>query len=201
MTAKALAFAFAIAATVAFAFVLAWGPDAPVREAGRTGTPAIGGPFTLVDGDGRTVTDADFRGRTLVVYFGYSFCPDVCPTTLAIMARAIDLLGADGEAVVPVFITVDPARDTPAVVGAYVANFHPRMVGLTGSAEQVEAAAKAYKVYYAKAETEAAAGSDEYLMDHSSIIFLIGPDGRYLDHFTGGTGADQLAAGLRAHLG
>ena len=201
MTAKALAFAFAIAATVAFAFVLAWGPGKPVREAGRTGTPAIGGPFTLVDGDGRTVTDADFRGRTLVVYFGFSFCPDVCPTTLAIMARAIDLLGADGEAVVPVFITVDPARDTPAVVGAYVANFHPRMVGLTGSAEQVEAAAKAYKVYYAKAETEAAAGSDEYLMDHSSIIFLIGPDGRYLDHFTGGTGAEQLAAGLRAHLG
>ena len=203
MNTKALAVGFAIAATAAFALSLAWRPGTPGREAAPGGgpAPAIGGPFTLVDGSGRTVTDADFRGRAIVVYFGYSFCPDVCPTTLQIMARAIDLLGADGEAVVPVFITVDPARDTPAVVGAYVANFHPRMVGLTGSAEQVEAAAKAYKVYYAKAETEAAAGSDEYLMDHSSIIFLIGPDGRYLDHFTGGTGAEQLAAGLRAHLG
>ncbi len=165
---------------------------------GGAGFARIGGPFTLIDQDGRTRTDADFRGRHMLVYFGYTYCPDVCPTALSDMAIALDEIGADATKVRPVFVTVDPARDTPARLKDYVANFHPRLVGLTGSDDAIARAAKAYRVYYAKARDSGSAA--DYLMDHSSIIYLIGPDGRYVAHFSHGAPAERIVAALRDAL-
>ncbi|HSR55767.1 MAG TPA: SCO family protein [Alphaproteobacteria bacterium] len=160
-------------------------------------TPAaqIGGPFTLTDHTGKRVSDTDFRGRYMLIYFGYTFCPDVCPTELQTIARAMEILGDDGKNIVPVFISVDPARDTVAAVKDYVAAFHPRMVGLTGSKADVEAAAKAYKVYARKAPgTED--GANDYLVDHTSHIYLVGPDGKVAALFKGGTRPETLAKEL-----
>ncbi|MDA8232989.1 MAG: SCO family protein [Magnetospirillum sp.] len=162
------------------------------------GGATIGGPFTLVDGDGRTVTDSDFRGRFMLVYFGYTFCPDVCPTTLGIIASALDKLTPEQrQRIAPLFITVDPERDTPKVVKDYAASFYPGMIGLTGTPEQVTAAEKAYKVYAAKARPTS---DGIYTVDHSSIIYLMGTDGRFLAHFAHGATADQIADGLRKVL-
>lgn len=159
--------------------------------------PAVGGPFALIDSQGRAVTDADFRGRFMLVYFGFTYCPDVCPTSLTAIAQALDRLGADADKVVPVLITVDPERDTPEQLKEYVRHFHPRLVGLTGTPEQVAAAAKAYRVYFAKARTQGAP-ADEYTMDHTSITYLMGRDGKFLAHFSHGTEPDAIAARVRA---
>ena len=160
---------------------------------GSTSAVAIGGPFTLVDGTGATVTDQNFRGKWMVIYFGYTYCPDVCPTGLSSIGQAVDLLPeAQQEQVVPLFITIDPERDTPEAVGEYVSHFHPRMVGLTGSAEQVAAAAKEYKVYYKKVEE----GDGPYLMDHSAIAYVMGPDGRFVRHFSHGAPPEDIAKAL-----
>ena len=201
-------FAWAGAAMIAGAVVLLWrhelGPPRASRmtleTAGAAG-PTIGGSFTLVDHNGKTVTAADFRGRFMLVYFGYTYCPDVCPTTLTTMADAIDILDGDGdgEAVVPVFITVDPERDTPEHLKMYVSYFHPRLVGPTGTSESVAAAAKAYRIYYAKAP-EAGASGDDYLMDHVSFVFLMGPDGAFRVHFENGISPDAMANRIREHL-
>ena len=167
---------------------------------GRGGIAQIGGPFSLVDHRGRTTHDTDFRGRYMLVYFGYTFCPDICPSALQIMAAALDELEAPRrDRITPVFITIDPGRDTTAHLAEYVASFHPRMIGLTGSGEQVAAAARAYRVYFGKS---ADSGSDsDYLMDHSSIIFLMDPDGGYVTHFTHATAPDRIVAALRNHVG
>ena len=167
-------------------------PPAPPR-------PAIGGPFSLVDHNAKTVSEADFRGQFMLVFFGYTYCPDVCPTALTIVADAIKLLGGQGDAVAPVFITIDPQRDTPEQLAMYVSHFHPRLVGLTGTPEQLTAAAKAYKVYYAKAPHEDG-DSHDFAMDHSSVIYLIGPDGKYLDSFGTGASPEIVAARLREFL-
>ena len=157
----------------------------------------LGGPFALVDQHGATRTDAEFRGRFMLIYFGYTYCPDVCPTELATMGRALDLLGDAGERVQPIFITVDPERDTVEQLATYGASFHPRLLLLTGSAEQVKAAATAYRVYSARVE-----GSDatDYLMDHTSIVYLMGPDGRFLTHIPQGTPPERMAVVLRERL-
>lgn len=140
----------------------------------------IGGAFRLTDQDGRTVTDRDFAGRYRIVYFGYTFCPDVCPVDVQNIAAALKLVEAKdadlGRRVVPIFITVDPARDTPAVLKQFVAAFHPRMVGLTGSAPAIAATAKAYGIYYARGKGTA----DGYMVDHSRQIYLLDPDGKPL---------------------
>lgn len=162
------------------------------------GVAEIGGPFTLVDGDGKTVTDADFRGKWMLIYFGYTFCPDVCPTSLSEVASALDRLSpAEADKLVPTFITVDPERDTPQVMKDYASAFHPRIIGLTGSRDQINAVSKAYKVYAAKAK---GGDAEYYTMDHSSIMYLVGPDGRFVAHFPHGTGAETLAAELKKHL-
>lgn len=140
------------------------------------GSPMIGGPFTLVDHTGRQVTDATFRGKHLLVFFGFTNCPDVCPTALDRFAQVLELLGPAGEAVQPLMISVDPERDTPEVLARYVAAFHPRLVGLTGSPEQVKAVASAYKVYFAKAPP----GEGSYDVSHSTFEYLMGPDSRNL---------------------
>jgi protein SCO1/2 len=160
----------------------------------QEGSIPIGGPFTLVDGDGRTVTDQAFRGRWMLIYFGYTHCPDACPTALQDMANALDQIGPRRKDVAPVFITVDPERDTPAVMKEYAAAFDAGIVGLTGSPEAVAAAAKAYRVYYAKHP-----GKDGgYDMDHSSIIYVMDPRGRFVANFTQQSSPDQIAAKLKA---
>ncbi len=159
----------------------------------------LGGPFTLVDQTGRTVTDKDFAGKLMLVYFGYTFCPDVCPTELANMAAAYDLLTPpERKQVQLVFITVDPERDTTQVLKDYVGNFGNDMVGLGGTAEQVKAAAKAYRVYYARSKETA--GSSDYLMDHSGFVYLMGRDGRYRAHFRPQVEPQSIAEKIRSLL-
>ncbi|MEO5375608.1 MAG: SCO family protein [Alphaproteobacteria bacterium] len=173
----------------------------PVPPGKVAGTPAplkIGGPFTLVNQDGKTVTDADFHGRFMLIYFGYTYCPDLCPTSLQAMTEAIEQLPAEKrERVVPVLITIDPERDTPTHLKNYVGAFGPNVVGLTGSPEQIAAVAKAFRVYFARVEGEYGM---PYLMDHTSIIYVMGPDGKYVIHFGHGNAPEVIAAGLRQHL-
>ncbi|NRB00330.1 MAG: SCO family protein [Rhodobacteraceae bacterium] len=139
----------------------------------------IGGPFELVDGTGATVTNEDVITKPSLIYFGYTFCPDVCPFDVARNAIAIDILDERGIDVTPVFISIDPVRDTPEVVASFAENMHPKMVGLTGSAEQVDGASKAYKTYYRKQEGD----PDYYLVDHSTFSYLMSETGEFLDFF------------------
>lgn len=158
------------------------------------GQALVGGPFTLTDHTGKRVTEQDFRGRTMVVFFGFTFCPDVCPSGLQVMSAALDKLGPKADRVVPVLITVDPERDTPAQLATYVQSFHPRLVGLTGTPAEIEAVAKAYRVYVRRVgDPKSTAG---YTIDHSSIIYVMGPDGAYRTHFPHSTNVDALAAAL-----
>jgi protein SCO1/2 len=161
----------------------------------------VGGDFALVNQAGETVTESDFRGRYMLVYFGYASCPDVCPTELASMAAAVDILAEsapDAAAqVTPVFVTVDPARDTQAVLEDYVAAFHPRMVGLTGSEAAISDIARDYRVYYAKGER---VDDAFYLVNHSSYIYLMGPDGDFITMFRGGSAPQALADAMRRYI-
>jgi cytochrome oxidase Cu insertion factor (SCO1/SenC/PrrC family) len=157
----------------------------------------IGGPFALIDHTGQPRTDKDFRGKLLLIYFGYSYCPDVCPTDLQQIGLAVDRLGPDGEAVQPLFITLDPERDTAAHLADYVPLFHPRLIGVTGSAEEIRRAALAYKVYYARYYPP---GSPDYVIDHSSFIYLVDESGTYIGFFPTGTTADRMIEIIRLHL-
>lgn len=190
-----------IAAAAAFA---AWQVIAEGAGSRRTplpgaaaGSPAIGGPFTLTDTEGKTVTDETYRGRRMLVLFGFTYCPDVCPTELGEVARAMDLLGPDAAAIQPLFITVDPERDTVEALAAYVHLFHPAIVGLTGSAAQVATAAAAYRVYYEQGAVDALG---DYTMNHSAFFYLMGPDGENRAVFGKDTTAEQLAEAIRADL-
>jgi protein SCO1/2 len=155
---------------------------------------AIGGPFDLIASDGQPVTQASWPGKYLLVYFGYTYCPDVCPTTLSNVAGALDDLGAKADRLQPLFITVDPARDTPKVLAEYTAAFTKRLIGLSGSDAQIAQVAKEYRVYYAKHKT--GPGLDDYLMDHSSVIYLMAPDG----HLISVLAADQPPASLAEEI-
>ncbi len=158
----------------------------------------IGGPFQLEAAGGRTVTDKEFRGRWMLVYFGYTHCPDACPTALQDMAGALDELGQDArKKVAVVFITVDPARDTPQAMQDYVSGFDAPITGLSGSPEQIAAAARAYRVYYKRHDE---AGGD-YAMDHSSIIYVMNPKGQFVGNFTHQTTPNAIAAKLRSLMG
>jgi cytochrome oxidase Cu insertion factor (SCO1/SenC/PrrC family) len=156
----------------------------------------IGGPFALIDHTGKLRTDEDFRGKLLLIYFGYSYCPDVCPTDLQQIGLAVDGLGAGAEAVQPIFITLDPERDTAAHLADYVPLFHPRLIGLTGSAEQIRSVALAYKVYYAKYPPD----SPDYVIDHSSFVYLVDKAGKYIGFFPPGTAADRMIEMITLHL-
>ncbi len=183
--------AIAVASWVAWSWI-----GHSTGRAGSGGAQAqmdIGGPFTLTDHHGKTVTDKTYLGQYLLVYFGYGYCPDVCPTELANIAAAMDDLGDKANKVTPLFITVDPERDTPQFLADYVANFHPRMVGLTGTPAQIKAVAKEYKVYYAKSQRP---GQKDYLMDHTSFVYLMGPDGRFLTLFRGQTDPKAIAQAI-----
>lgn len=161
------------------------------------GGVAVGGPFALTDTLGKTVTDQDFRGRWMLVYFGYTFCPDVCPTELQTVADALKQLGPQAEKVAPLFITVDPERDTVAVLAGYVKLFDDRLLGLTGTPEQIAAITRAYRVYYAKANAK---DSNAYLMDHSSFLYLMGPDGKLQALFKPDTSGKDIAEAIRQRI-
>ncbi|MAW86248.1 MAG: electron transporter [Phyllobacteriaceae bacterium] len=166
-------------------------PPPPVT----VGEAAIRSEFSLIDHNGNRVTEADFLGRWQLVFFGFTHCPDVCPTTLAYMANVLDRLGEEVERVAPIFITVDPSRDTPEVMAEYVQAFHPKLVGLTGSEAEVAAAAQSFRVYYEKMEEETA--PDGYLMAHSGHIYLMTPEGRFEDVFReGDQSAEEMATDI-----
>ena len=163
-------------------------PAAGVKVIGQA---LVGGPFTLTDHTGKRVTDQDFSGRTMLVFFGFTFCPDVCPSALQVVSAALDKLGPKADRFVPIFISVDPERDTPAQLASYVQSFHPRLVGLTGTPAEIDAAVKAYRVYVKKVpDPKSTAG---YTMDHTSLIYVMGPDGAYRTHFAHTTNADAMA--------
>ena len=158
----------------------------------------LGGPFALVDHTGRAVSDEDFRGRFMLVFFGYANCPGICPTGLRAMTEAVDLLGEKGEAVAPILITVDPARDTPANLAPAVAKIHPRLIGLTGTHEALSATAEAYKV---SAKPAGRSWKGTQIIDHGSFIYLMGPDGKFLTLFPPVMSPDAMAAAIGRYLG
>jgi cytochrome oxidase Cu insertion factor (SCO1/SenC/PrrC family) len=195
----------------ALAAVLSFGAPGWLASAEENATPSaaelmdalmwnhgpIGGPFDLIDQNGRRRTDAEFRGKLLILYFGYTHCPDVCPTDLIAISSAIRLLGAAGNNVQPIFITVDPQRDTVEHLRGYVSTFHPRLIGLTGSEHDIRTLALAYKVYYAKVAAE---HGEPYAIDHTGFIYLVGGDGKYLGFFPPGTPPERMVEVIRQHL-
>lgn len=170
-----------------------------LSSGGRDNPLGIGGPFTLLDGNGQTVTDKDFRGKYMLVYFGYTFCPDVCPTTLNAVADAMDKLGPAASNIQPLFITVDPKRDTPAVVKQYAAAFGPKIEGLTGTPEEIADVAKEYRVYYAEHRT--GNGPNDYSMDHSSVLYFMGPNGDFIAPVRADQSGEEIAVNLKKLMG
>jgi cytochrome oxidase Cu insertion factor (SCO1/SenC/PrrC family) len=194
LTSAAIALGLVIAVAVRL-----W-PSADIRakkslENDVTGAALIGGPFTLTDQHGTRISDNSFRGRLMLVYFGYSYCPDVCPTDLAAMSTAIDLLGLSGNAVQPVFITIDPERDTVQRLAEYASLFHPRLVALTGTPDEIRQVAAEYRVYFEKSGS-----GPNYQVNHSDIIYLMDRNGGFITHFGQGTTPEQIAAAIRQHL-
>ena len=176
-----------------------WYESEQVPGLGRvvtTGKADVGGPFQLTDQHGKRTGDKDFRGRYMLIYFGYSFCPDVCPTTLAVIAQALDKLGERSHQVVPIFITIDPERDTPKVLNDYMKAFGPSFVGLTGSATEIKDVEKRYRVYAVKKPLP----GGSYGMDHSSVIYLMGPDGKMVSFYDEAVSPDELAKDLRSKI-
>jgi len=170
----------------------------PATQSRGLGEALIGGPFSLTDQDGKRRSDADFRGKLMLVNFGYTNCPDICPLGMALMAEVLDKLGADASKLQPIFITVDPARDTAPVLKDYIAHFSDRIVGLTGTKEEIAAAAKAYRVYY-KVHGDPATNPN-YPVDHSGFLYLMNRDGKFVTHFMHDTPADRVAETIRKSL-
>lgn len=193
---------------VACALLLVLGGAAPAQTSKRSAAELmdavmwnrepIGGPFQLTDQFGKVRSERDFRGHLMLVYFGFTTCPDICPTDLQAIGLAMDRLGTDADDVQPLFITVDPERDTREHLADYVAMFHPRLLGLTGSAEAVQNAADAYRVYYKRVDFDK--GDGYYTVDHSAFIYLMDRDGKYLGFFPPGTPAEKIVEMIRPHL-
>ena len=163
-----------------------------------SGRAPVGGPFELMDQTGHRRSDTDFRGKLVVLYFGYTYCPDVCPTELQSISLALDKLGVAADSVQPLFITVDPERDTPTRLAEFVSSFHPRLIGLTGSPAEIRKTAIAYRTFFAK---NAAAAPGDYSVDHTGFIYLVGKDGHYLGFLPPGATADEIADVIRTRLG
>ncbi len=177
--------------------------DPPPGEAARmmrdlmSGTAAVGGPFTLTDVDGRRRSLADFRGKVVILYFGYTFCPDVCPANLASMAHLMHVLGPDGAKVQPLFVTLDPQRDTAKVLREYVAAFDSRLVALRGTEAEIRHVATIYKQYFRKVYPPKAS---TYFIEHASVTYLLDQDGRYVAFFPPGTTGERMAVLVRERL-
>lgn len=198
MTGRILRIALATIVGLVIAAGIAWWQVRHATQQVETTAASVGGPFRLVDHTGKTVSDADYRGKYLLIYFGYTFCPDVCPTELSTMAAALDKLGPVADGIQPLFVTIDPERDTADHMAGYVTLFHPRLVGLTGTPEEIRAVARSFRVYAAKAP---GSEGDAYLMDHSSFVYLMGPDGKFMAVFPGGTSAEKMAADIKKRIG
>jgi cytochrome oxidase Cu insertion factor (SCO1/SenC/PrrC family) len=191
-------FAFAVSGDAAFA------EDTPPDQAAAAqmmedlmyGRGTVGGPFTLTDSSGHQRSDSDFRGKLMIVYFGYTFCPDVCPADLMAITQALDALGPAADGVQPVFITVDPERDSK-VLAEYVRAFHKSLIGLTGSPEEIRKVANAYKAFYAKVP---GTRDGDYAIDHTGVIYLMGRSGEYLGFIPPQTGPEKLTEILRKYL-
>jgi protein SCO1/2 len=200
MTRTPLSYVPWLLAIVAVAGGLIWHEGDMVQGLGgaeTSGIADVGGPFVLTDQNGALRRDTDFRGRYLLVYFGYTNCPDVCPTTLGVMADAMDKLGGEKDRIVPVFITTDPARDTPPVLKTYLKSFGPEFVGLTGSDAAIAKAAHEYRVYYAKHPLPGGG----YSVDHSGALYLMGPDGKFVTFYDDESlGPDALAKDLKSRI-
>ena len=161
----------------------------------------IGGPFTLTDGNNKPFTEANLLGKYSLVFFGFTFCPDICPTELQNALVALDLAGADATAQTNiVFISIDPERDTPSKVNEYVRQFSDSIIGLTGTPEQIAAVARAYKIYYARSAESEPDDTESYMMDHSSFLYLMGPDGKYITVFRASTDPQEIANTLKAEI-
>uniref|UniRef100_A0A7N0T6K9 Thioredoxin domain-containing protein n=1 Tax=Kalanchoe fedtschenkoi TaxID=63787 RepID=A0A7N0T6K9_KALFE len=164
-----------------------------VKQGPSVGKAAIGGPFSLINHEGKRVTDKDFRGNWTLIYFGFTHCPDICPAELEKLAAAIDKIKAkSGLDITPVFISVDPERDTPEQVGEYVKEFHPKIIGLTGTPSEIKDVARAYRVYFMKTNEE----DDDYLVDHSIIMYLMGPDMDFVKFYGKNNDVDALTDGI-----
>lgn len=157
----------------------------------------IGGPYSLIAQDGNRVTDESFQGKFQLIFFGFTFCPDVCPTELSRIADAMQRMGPDAEKVQPIFITVDPERDTPEAMGEYVRHFDQRIVGLTGSREEIDQVIATYRVFARKVQEP---NSNQYVMDHSTFLYLLGPDGEFVTMYRYGTEPDELAKSLKSYV-
>jgi protein SCO1/2 len=179
---------------LALALYLPMMRPAPGPQAQGVGKPLIGGAFTLTDQKGNRVTQDVLNGHLSLLYFGFTNCPDVCPLALNTISDALRIAGDKGEDVLPVFITVDPERDTPQVIGDYVANFHANILALTGTPEEIQTAAQAYRIYFAK---KAGGSPENYAMGHSDFIYLMGPDGGYITHFRAEDTAADIANRIR----
>jgi len=180
-------------ASVFLIVVIVTGRDpAPLANA----SAAVGGPFRLTDQNGRTVTDADLRGRPFLVFFGYTHCPDVCPATLFEVSEVLGKLGPEADKVGALFITIDPERDTPAQIKDYLASFDPHLTGLTGDPAAVAATEKAYRVYAKKVPTD----GNDYTMDHTALVYLMNKDGRFVAPFNLKRRPEDAAADLRRYL-
>jgi len=188
--------AFCLGAVIGLGVLIATQPTGPKTQ--TSGTALIGGPFTLTNQDGERVTENDFKGRHSLVFFGFTHCPDICPAELQVISEALDQLGDKANEVTPIFVTVDPARDTPEALKTYLSNFGDQFVGLTGSEEEIAKVAKEYRVVYKVHKEDGDA--ENYNVDHSAIVYLMGPDGSYVDHFSYGTGADEMAESLKRYL-
>ncbi len=169
-----------------------------VGKAIRIGTPTIGGPFTLVSTNGENVTDQSFRGKWLLIFFGYTFCPDLCPTALTNVSAALENFGADASRLQPLFITVDPQRDTRDVIASYLKSFDARILGLTGTQAQIDSVIKEYRVYVALDKTETS--GDSYLVSHSAYIYLMDPQGKFVNVIEGKEDGDAIAAWLHKEM-
>ncbi len=180
-------------------FTIAAHKPGPSSRAVSSGTPLIKSGFALTDHTGRKRTDRDFSGRWQLVFFGFTHCPDVCPTSLSLMSQILDALGKDAQHIAPLFITVDPSRDTPEVLRQYLAPFHSSIVGLTGSEDEVRSAAKSFRVYYSQFKQNGA--PDGYLVNHSGYIYLMRPDGSYATHFSEkGDPLERIVASIMKRL-
>lgn len=169
-----------------------------VRVSNISGESMIGGDFTLIDQNGETVYDSDFRGRLMLVFFGFTHCPNICPTDLFIMSQVMKNLDKNSGKLAPIFITIDPERDTSVKLKGYLENFHPSLIGLTGSAEQIQKVTQAYKVYYSKVEEK---NSDlEYNMDHSTFMYLMDYKGGYLTHFSHNTEVMEIVNTIKKYI-
>jgi len=163
-----------------------------------TGKALVGGPFSLLDQTGRRVTDKDFNGRHMVVMFGFTSCPDICPSGLQVLSAALDRLGDKAKRVAPIFVSLDPERDRPETLKDYLASFHPSLVGLTGTSEEIAAAAKAYRVYYKKVPVDGSPGS--YTIDHSSFFYLMDDKGAFVTHMPHSTNPEKMAERIASVL-